>query len=212
MAMPRVATSAPKRRSLVLRDTHPANCGGATNAPDTTQRDRYGNGFTWLFTGDPEASDSAPANRVASPHPQHLAAVRTYDRIAREWNLSDSEAAGLLGMETNRWWNIKNSTRMISRIHSKIRGTRPVAHAANGVSKKCYEHLLNEDQLARIAEIGAIYSALQLMNMENNEPRWLIRENTEAVFDGKAPLHAMIDGGAAKIQEVRQHLEYQFSR
>lgn len=155
--------------------------------------------------------------------PQHIEAVRILAYIADAWNLKDAETAGLLGVGTAEWTSLYRTMllvppRLANRDPNRCRGTANRYRGHRTVDPAFGEYdasyifrdVLSEEHLARISDVSAIYRALQCRNMEYFEPDWLFEQHTAKVFDGKSPLNAMIEGGTAKIQEVRKFLGGRF--
>ena len=126
---------------------------------------------------------------IAKPAPKHdrkgLAgpALRTFFRIAEEWDLSVDEQMKLLGLTTRttlyNW-------------------------------RKDQEVPLSKDTLERISYILGIFKALQiLLPDEKAADAWVKQPNTAPLFAGKSALDRMLSGQVADLYVVRQYLDAQ---
>jgi hypothetical protein len=108
-------------------------------------------------------------------------ALRTFFRIAAEWQLSVVEQRALLGWPA------------ASTYHKYKAGD----HGA-----------LSFDTLTRLSLILGIYKSLQVLYPE---PRfangWIRMPNTNLLFGGTSPLTLMIDGGIDGLYRVRRLLD-----
>src|SRR5215207_6879475 len=129
---------------------------------------------------------SPPAGVQARPEPharKRLSgpALRTFFRIASEWQLSVVEQRALLGWPA------------ASTYHKYKAGD----HAA-----------LSFDTLTRLSLLLGIYKSLQVLYPE---PRfadaWIRMPNTNLLFGGTSPLTLMIDGGIDGLYKVRRLLD-----
>lgn len=100
-------------------------------------------------------------------------------RLAQAWELGAEEARALVDVDRAEW-------------------DRWLSHEDAAPS---------DGQLARIGELLAIYADLHALFDGELADRWVSRPNTNALFDGRTPLRAMLDGGLPAIVAVRQLLD-----
>ncbi|HTV71296.1 MAG TPA: antitoxin Xre-like helix-turn-helix domain-containing protein [Rhizobiaceae bacterium] len=106
-------------------------------------------------------------------------ALKAYVNLAREWALSNLEAATLLGVSGSTWDRIK-------------RGQRPV---------------LNQDQLTRISALIGIYKGLHLLIGDDAADLWPRNRNTGPLFNNASPIEAMGEGGIPHMLDVRRYID-----
>ena len=111
------------------------------------------------------------------------AALRTFFRIAKAWDLQAREAILLLGQP-------QDSTYYRWRGGQSVGGVRP-------------------DTMERLSHLFGIYAGLHRIFLEG--PRadaWLRRPNTASPFDGRTPLELMLRGRVADLLLVRRFVEH----
>jgi hypothetical protein len=129
-----------------------------------------------LITIDPaNLGDPSDRDRLAP------AATKAIIRIADFWDLSVSEACGLLGGISERTW---------------YRMKRGQAGEVAG-----------QDLLTRISAIVGIYKGLQILFSEPLSNEWVSRPNRDPLFGGRSPLAAMIADGIPKILLTRAYID-----
>ncbi len=126
-----------------------------------------------------QAAVSSDSNRKSLSGP----ALRTFFRIAENWNLSLDEQMTLLGVAAKstfyKW-------------------------------KKDPEVSLPKDTLERISYVLGIYKALQILLPDAKaSDEWVKRPNTAVPFGGKPALDRMLSGNVADLYVVRQYLDSQ---
>ena len=99
--------------------------------------------------------------------------------MSKSWGLSNAESAGLLGVSASSLDRIK-------------RGYRPA---------------LSQDQLTRVSALVGIYKGLHLMFADITADEWVRRHNRGALFDGRTPIEAMIEGGIPTMLDVRRYVD-----
>lgn len=107
-------------------------------------------------------------------------AVDAFQRIAAEWQLTDLEAADLLGMDVEAWHMARQP------------GT---------------EVTLSEDQLKRLSAVLGIRSVLHDVFSSPLSEVWITRGNAGEPYNGRRPIDVMIAGGFPAILAVRRHFE-----
>jgi len=106
--------------------------------------------------------------------------LRTWFNIAADWQLTDRQAARLLGapISTYRRWKTKPDT------------------------------TLDIGQIERLSLLLGIYKALQLLLPRvDAADDWIHRPNNSPLFGGQAPLARMLAGLTEDIALVRRHLD-----
>ncbi len=109
--------------------------------------------------------------------PSALLGIR---ELARRWNFSRSEAAGLLGVSESTW--------------DRIRAGR-------------WTQSLSQDQLMRISALLGLFKGLHLLFADAMADRWPRLPNRGALFANRTPIAAMIEGGIPMMLEVRGHVD-----
>lgn len=107
-------------------------------------------------------------------------AVKAYRRLADHWDLSNPEAAALLGVSVSTWERIKRGA---------------------------WDSQLNQDQLTRVSALVGIYKGLNLLFADSMEKRWPRLANTGPLFRGASPIAAMMAGGIPHMLEVRRYVD-----
>lgn len=130
------------------------------------------------------AARTAPRN-VAKPQaePDRLSgpALRTFFRIADEWELSSDEARTLLGSPPRSTFFLW---------------------------KKTGHGQLGRDTLERVSYILGIYKALQILLPDAAAAdTWVRKPNAAPIFGGKPALERMLSGNVADLYVVRQYLD-----
>jgi hypothetical protein len=120
-----------------------------------------------------------PPNTARKPRPpspvsersQAGAGLRTFARIAEQWNLAAGDAMALLGIESrSTYYELLKR----SRESREVKG-------------------LNTDQLERLSYLLGIYESIRVLFPHHEETRktWVTRPNPASVFGGHAPLQLM---------------------
>ncbi|HEY4940650.1 MAG TPA: antitoxin Xre-like helix-turn-helix domain-containing protein [Rhizomicrobium sp.] len=107
-------------------------------------------------------------------------AAKAFARLARHWELSNAEAAALLGISQSTWDRMK-------------RGERTEA--------------LSQDQLTRVSALSGTFKALHLLFADAMADRWPQLPNKGPLFENRRPIDAMIDGGIPHMLEVRRYVD-----
>jgi antitoxin Xre/MbcA/ParS-like protein len=106
-------------------------------------------------------------------------ALKAYIRLAGNWELSQKEAAALLGVSLKTWERIRG-------------GLRPS---------------LSQDQLTRISALVGSYKGLHLLFANDMADRWPKLANRGPIFEKRTPVEAMINGGIPAMIEVRRYID-----
>ncbi|WP_374653060.1 antitoxin Xre-like helix-turn-helix domain-containing protein [Dongia sp.] len=107
-------------------------------------------------------------------------AVEALTRIADAWKLTGSEAAPLLGLSETTWDRVK------------------AGH---------WKQSFSQDQLMRASAIIGIWKGLHLLFIGDLADRWPKLANRGPLFENRAPVTAMIEGGIPFMLEVRRHVD-----
>lgn len=120
--------------------------------------------------------ETIPETRLGGP------GLRTFLKIAAEWELSSREQAVLLGAPESTFFNWKS-----------------VALAGQDVT-------LRRDTLERLSYLLGIYKALEIL-LPKSSKGWVKRPNKAPLFGGKPALNRMLSGNVADLFVVRQYLD-----
>ena len=105
-----------------------------------------------------------------------LVALKAFLALIKAWDLSNAEAATLLGVSASTLDRMK-------------RGARPT---------------LSQDQLTRISALVGVYKGLHLLFADETADEWARRPNRGPLFERETPIGAMIEGGIPRMLEVRR--------
>jgi hypothetical protein len=125
----------------------------------------------------------APANLADTATRERLtpAAVEGLVRLAEIWRLTSAEACALLGDVSERtWFRMKKGE---------------------------WSGTLSQDALTRLSALVGIFKGLRLLFSESLSDEWVRLQNKGALYGGRRPLDAMIEGGIPKMLEVRRHID-----
>jgi len=106
--------------------------------------------------------------------------VKAFIKLAKQWELTNPEAAALLGVSLSTWDRIK-------------RGDRSEA--------------LNQDQFTRISALIGTFKGLHLLFADQMADRWPQLSNRGSLFGNRRPIDAMIEGGIPRMLEVRRYID-----
>jgi Protein of unknown function (DUF2384) len=137
----------------------------------------------------PAALKTRPADLAAVP-PQTFAAesdrarlsevaLKAFLALVKAWELSNAEAAALLGVSASTLDRMK-------------RGHRPT---------------LGQDQLTRVSALVGVYKGLHLLFADETADEWARRPNRGPLFDRETPIEAMIEGGIPRMLDVRRYID-----
>ena len=107
-------------------------------------------------------------------------ALKAFRRAVEHWNLSNPEAAALLGVSLSTWERIKRGE---------------------------WDRHLSQDQLTRVSALVGIYKGLHLLFADDMAERWPRLENKGPLFNRASPIAAMIEGGIPLMLEVRRYVD-----
>lgn len=127
------------------------------------------------FDRSPDLTDPNARERLSAT------AIKAFVKIAGRWDLTESQARGLLG-------GIASST----------------FHAWKTEPKK---QKLTQDTLVRISLVIGIYKALHMYFGEEWADRWVTLGNRGSLFAGSAPIEYMIHQGQLGMLQVRRMLD-----
>ncbi|HKU54158.1 MAG TPA: antitoxin Xre-like helix-turn-helix domain-containing protein [Rhizomicrobium sp.] len=106
--------------------------------------------------------------------------LKAFIKLAKQWDLTNPEAAALLGVSPSTWDRIK-------------RGDRSEA--------------LNQDQLTRTSALIGTFKGLHLLFADQMADRWPQLPNKGSLFANRRPIDAMIEGGIPRMLEVRRYID-----
>ena len=129
----------------------------------------------YSFDRSPDLTDPKVRQQLSA------SAIKGFLEIAAEWQLTESQARGLLG-------GIASST----------------FHAWKSQPSK---HKLTQDTLLRISLVIGIYKALHIYFGEEWADRWVTLGNRGSMFAGAAPIDYMIRHGQPGMFQVRRMLD-----
>ena len=129
----------------------------------------------YKFDDAPDLTDPVVRERLSA------SAINAFVKIADAWNLTESQARGLLG-------GIASST----------------FHAWKNQPRK---QKLTQDTLLRISLVIGIYKALQIYFGGEWADRWVTLGNRGSLFSGTAPIDYMMRQGQPGMVEVRRMLD-----
>jgi hypothetical protein len=109
------------------------------------------------------------------------AAVDGMVRLAEIWRLTGSETCALLGGVSKRTWS--------------------------RMKKRQWSGTLSQDTLTRISALLGIFKGLRLLFSEPLSDEWVRLLNNGPLFEGHSPLDTMIQGGIAKMLDVRRYID-----
>ena len=107
-------------------------------------------------------------------------ALKAFRALAERWQLSNSEAAALLGVSGSTWDRVKRGD---------------------------WNHALSQDQLTRVSASVGIFKGLSLLFADAMADRWPRLPNKGPLFDRRTPIAAMIEGGIPRMIEVRRYID-----
>ena len=106
-------------------------------------------------------------------------AVKAFLNLARAWDLSNAEAAALIGVSPSSFDRMK-------------RGAWPT---------------LGQDQMTRVSALVGIFKGLHLLFADGAADAWVRRANSGPLFEQRTPIAAMIDGGIPAMLDVRRYVD-----
>jgi uncharacterized protein (DUF2384 family) len=107
-------------------------------------------------------------------------ALKAFRALAVRWELSNPEAAALLGVSGSTWDRIKRGD---------------------------WAQALSQDQLTRVSAVVGVFKGLSLLFADSMADRWPRLPNKGMVFDRKTPIEVMIEGGIPRMLEVRRYVD-----
>ncbi|HEY6991513.1 MAG TPA: MbcA/ParS/Xre antitoxin family protein [Bryobacteraceae bacterium] len=129
----------------------------------------------YSFDRAPDLTDAKVREQLSG------SAIKAFVKIAAKWDLTESQARGLLG-------GIASST----------------FHAWKSEPNK---QKLSQDTLLRISLVIGIYKALHIYFGEKWADRWVTLGNRASIFAGTAPIEYMIRQGQPGMLQVRRTLD-----
>jgi hypothetical protein len=107
-------------------------------------------------------------------------ALKAFRRIVEQWQLSNGEAAALLGISDSTWDRIKRGS---------------------------WDQPLSQDQLTRASATIGVYKGLHLLFADSMADRWPKLPNRGPMFQKLSPVDAMIEGGIPVMLETRRYVD-----
>lgn len=108
------------------------------------------------------------------------AALKAVVRLVAQWDLSNPDAAALLGVSASTWDRVKAGR---------------------------WDGVLSQDQLTRVSALVGTYKALHLLFADGMADRWPRLPNRNPLFERLSPIAAMIEGGIPRMLETRQYID-----
>lgn len=96
------------------------------------------------------------------------------------WKLRSAEGSALLGVSPSTW-------------------DRIVANR--------WDQTLSQDQLTRVSAVVGVFKGLHLLFADDMADRWIRLRNRGPLFENRAPIEAMIDGGIPAMLDIRRHID-----
>lgn len=113
-------------------------------------------------------------------HRLTAAAVKAVLRLVDAWGGSNAEGAALLGVSESTWDRMKAGK---------------------------WDGVLSQDQLTRASTLIGVFKGLHLLFANDMADRWPKLVNRGPIFDHRAPIQAMIEGGIPRMLETRQYID-----
>lgn len=108
------------------------------------------------------------------------AAVKAVLRLIEAWGGSNAEGAALLGVSESTWDRMKSGK---------------------------WDGVLSQDQMTRASALIGVFKGLHLLFANDMADRWPRLVNRGPIFDRRAPIHAMMEGGIPRMLETRQYID-----
>lgn len=106
-------------------------------------------------------------------------ALRAYVKLAQRWDLTNTQAAAVLGVSGSTWDRIKRGQTLG----------------------------LSQDQLTRVSAAVGIYKGLHLLFADAMADQWPQLPNKGPLFERRTPIEAMIEGGIPMMMDVRRYVD-----
>lgn len=106
--------------------------------------------------------------------------LKAFVKLARQWGLTNPEAATLLCVSQSTWDRIKRQE---------------------------WTEALNQDQLTRVSALVGTFKALHLLFADGMADRWPQLHNKGSLFANRRPIDAMIEGGIPRMIEIRRYID-----
>jgi uncharacterized protein (DUF2384 family) len=107
-------------------------------------------------------------------------AIQAMRQIAEHWRLKGDESAALLGVSPSTW---------------------------DRMAAGKWDQALSQDQLTRVSAVLGLFKDLHLLFADEMADRWIRLRNKGPLFENRAPIEAMIEGGIPMMLDVRRHVE-----
>jgi hypothetical protein len=107
-------------------------------------------------------------------------ALKAFRAIAGHWELSNAEAAALLGVSDSTWDRIKRGA---------------------------WDQPLSQDQLTRVSAAISVYKGLHLLFADAMADRWPKLPSRGPIFQRRSPADAMIEGGIPLMLDTRRYVD-----
>lgn len=108
------------------------------------------------------------------------AAINAMKRIAEHWELRGKEVSALLAVSPSTW---------------------------DRMAAGKFDKSLSQDQLTRVSAVVGVFKGLQLLFADEMADRWARLQNRGPLFENRAPIDAMIEGGIPMMLDVRRHVD-----
>lgn len=133
-----------------------------------------------LVRGFPLSNDLQTFANEADRERLSVVALKAFRALAAKWELTNPEAASLLGVSASTWDRIKSGA---------------------------WRQPLSQDQLTRVSAIVGVFKGLHLLFADTMADRWPRLPNSGPIYRRRSPIAAMIEDGIPAMLETRQHID-----
>ena len=127
------------------------------------------------FPNDIQTFSGEADRRRLSP-----AAIKAFQRVMQNWDLSNAQASALLGVSPSTWDRIKSGK---------------------------WDQPLSQDQLTRVSAIVGVLKGLRLLFVDDMASKWPKLSNRGPIFRSRSPIDAMIEDGIPTMLETRRLID-----
>jgi uncharacterized protein (DUF2384 family) len=108
------------------------------------------------------------------------AALDALRGLAGSWQMTNAEAADLIGVSGSTWERIRHGT---------------------------WKQSLSQDQLMRVSSMVGTFKALHLLFADDMADRWVRLRNSGPLFGNRTPIEAMREDGIPGMLEIRRYVD-----
>jgi uncharacterized protein (DUF2384 family) len=106
--------------------------------------------------------------------------LKAFRALSERWDLSNPEAAALLGVSGSTWDRIKRGT---------------------------WDQPLSQDQLTRVSAVVGVFKGLHLLFADSMADLWPKLVNKGPLFHRRSPVDAMIEDGIPMMLDTRRYID-----